>query len=332
VSTSSKIQAVGLDVGTSRIVAARAADGGTRFAAQLNAFVDLPWSKLTATALEREEVPHTVDGKRIVVLGSESARFADMLGIEVRRPMARGVLDANESEALTELRRLLEHVVGPAESKGQRLCFSVPAGEDTEDAVSFHEASLTEILTGLGYSVRCIPEGLAVVYAELETTNYTGVGVSFGAGLCNVCLAYLSVPIASFSIGKAGDYIDANAASATGDLINRIRMRKEDAFHFNGHFAEKDLQALSVYYNDVVGSAVAEMRVRLADCARTGRFKRPVPVVLSGGSSLPEGFRSRFEQALTSSAFPVPVSEVRMAESPLETTAKGALVAALTED
>ena len=31
-------------------------------------------------------------------------------------------------------------------------------------------------------------------------------------GLCNVCLAYLSVPVMSFSIPKAGDYIDSSAS------------------------------------------------------------------------------------------------------------------------
>ncbi len=43
----------------------------------------------------------------------------------------------------------------------------------------------------------------------MEGSNYTGIGISCGGGLCNVCLAYLSVPVVSFSVPKAGDFIDS---------------------------------------------------------------------------------------------------------------------------
>jgi hypothetical protein len=58
---------------------------------------------------------------------------------------------------------------------------------------------------------------------------------------------------------------------------------------------------------------------------------RPLPLVLSGGTALPQGFRDRFEKVLRESDFQLQVSEVRMASDPLHTTAKGALVAALTD-
>ena len=54
--------------------------------------------------------------------------------------------------------------------------------------------------------------------------NYTGIGISCGGGLCNVAMAYLSAPIVTFSVAKAGDYIDARAASVTGERANRIRL------------------------------------------------------------------------------------------------------------
>ena len=197
-------QPIGLDVGTSRVVTARPASEGYAFNEQLNAFVDLPWSNLTAGTLRKEGIPHAADGSRIIVLGSESARFADLLGIETRRSMLRGVLNPGEPEGLTQIRRLLEHVIGAPEGKGQKLCFSVPAPTPgSEENITYHEASLRQILSEIGYDPRGISEGLAVVYAELESSNYSGIGISFGGGLCNVCLAYLSVPVATFSVAKA---------------------------------------------------------------------------------------------------------------------------------
>ena len=46
---------------------------------------------------------------------------------------------------------------------------------------------------------------------------------------------------------------------------------------------------------------------------------------------MPRGFRDRFEKALRDADFQLPLSEVRLAEKPLLTTAKGALVAAMSE-
>jgi actin-related protein len=54
-------------------------------------------------------------------------------------------------------------------------------------------------------------------------------------------------------------------------------------------------------------------------------------MVLSGGTALPPGFRDRFEKLLWEQDFPVTVSDIRLAENPLHSTAKGALVCALSD-
>ena len=60
-----KVSVVGLDVGTSRIVVARRTAGEPEFDSQLNAFVSIPYSRITAATLEREAVPHTVAPEEI---------------------------------------------------------------------------------------------------------------------------------------------------------------------------------------------------------------------------------------------------------------------------
>ena len=53
-------KAVGLDLGTSRIVSAQALDADILFGTQLNAFVTIPFSKLTDGVLKKERIPHLV--------------------------------------------------------------------------------------------------------------------------------------------------------------------------------------------------------------------------------------------------------------------------------
>jgi hypothetical protein len=165
----------------------------------------------------------------------------------------------------------------------------------------------------------------------MEGSNYTGIGISCGGGLCNVCLAYLSVPVVSFSVPKAGDFIDSSAAAVTGERSHLIRLAKEDSFHFNGFFADKMHQVIGVYYDDMIHSLVTALKDQFTKTKSMPPFNRPIPIVLSGGTALPTGFRDRFEKILWEQDFPIQVSEIRMSHDPLHSTAKGALVYALSD-
>jgi len=332
--------AIGLDVGTSRIVAASKNHGSVgpenfEYDSQLNAFVTIPYAKITESVLERERVPHTTHAGELVVHGNESEKFAGLLDAEIRRPMSHGVLDPKEPESLRMMREILVSMLGPAESRANgapKVCFTVPAAPlGAEGSLTYHEATVRQILAEIGYHATPINEGLAVIYGELESSNYTGIGISCGGGLCNVCLAYLSVPVVSFSIPKAGDFIDSSASAVTGERANNIRLAKEDAFHFNGFFADKIQQVLGVYYDDMIRSLVVALKEAFARTKSIPQFTKPIPMVLSGGTVLPPGFRDRFEKLLWEQDFPISLSEIRMAQNPLHATAKGALVYALSD-
>jgi hypothetical protein len=323
---------LGLDIGTSRIVLARQSGEGYEFQSQLNAFVSVPHTRMTAMALERDGVGFTVEDGSIVVHGNESPRFADLLNVETRRPMRLGVVNPAETASTAVMRRIIDTMTADATPAPARIGFTVPAPPlNGPEDMTYHEATLRQMLEERKHKVRPVNEGLAVVFSELEDTNYTGIGISCGGGLCNICLSYLAMPTMSFSIPKAGDFIDASAASATGDLATRVRITKEERFHFNGHFVDKLHQVLTVYYDDLIHALINAMKEAFSESRRMPRLGKPVPIVLSGGTASPAGFRDRFEKLFKASEFPIPVSEIRLARDPHTATARGALVAALAE-
>jgi len=324
--------AIGLDVGTSRIVTARRKDKDIQFAKQLNAFVTIPFSKLTQGVLKKERIPHLIQESEIIVYGDESERFANLFHKETRRPMLRGLLNKDETEGTSLVRHLVMLLTGEEVGEGKKLCFSIPAAPmGTGEEVNEHEAELKSMFGKLGYDARSISEGLAVVYGEMESTNYTGIGISCGGGLCNVCLAYLSVPVFSFSIPKGGDFIDSSVAEIRGEPATRIRTIKEESFHFNGHFSNKIYDSLAIYYEEMMQALVAALKDTFASVQNMPKLSRPIPLVLSGGSAMAPGFRDRFEKILRDTELPVAISEIRLAPSPMHSTARGALVAALSD-
>lgn len=323
-------QPVGLDIGTSRIVVARNADKKYQYESQLNAFLTIPYSKLAESLLQRENVFHEVQGADIVVAGDDAQRFAEVFHVETRRPMANGVLNPHEPHSLAVIRRVIGKLMGRAAAEGQKVFFSVPAGTGEGDgALAYHEASMKLILSELGYAPTPIQEGLAVVFGELGTSNFTGIGVSCGSGLCNACLAVLSVPVLSFAVSKAGDFIDNQAAAVTGDLATRLRVQKEQSFRLNGLTADRTLNALTVYYQEMITNLTGALRSHISATQRLPKLDQAIPLVLSGGTVMPKGFLEHFSTALRAQEFPVRLSEVRLSADPLNSTARGALMAAL---
>src|SRR5260370_26990757 len=154
--------AMGLDVGTSRLVVARQNGEQFQYESQLNAFVNIPFSRMTESVLKKEQIPHAVEGDSLVVYGNESERFAALLDTEIRRPMTRGVLNPGEPDSVKLIREIALSLTGKAGDKGQKLYFSVPAAPlGTEENVTYHEATLREALTELGYEPHSINGGLA---------------------------------------------------------------------------------------------------------------------------------------------------------------------------
>jgi hypothetical protein len=323
-------QPLGLDVGTSRIVAARSNDKRYEYEAQLNAFLTIPYSKLAESLLQKENVFHEVHGPEILVAGNDAQRFAEVFHVETRRPMQNGVLNPKEPHSLAVVQSIIAKLVGKAAGEGQKIYFSVPAPTDgVAGSLAYHEASIRQILTELGYQATPIDEGLAVVFGELGGSNYTGIAISCGSGLCNVCLSVLSVPVISFSVPKAGDFIDSQAALATGDMATRIRVHKEQSFHLNGMGSDRIKNALTVYYEEMIGNLVGSLRDHIATAQRLPKLDQAIPMVLSGGTAAPKGFLDHFGKALREHDFPVRLSELRISADPLNSTARGALMAAL---
>ena len=116
-----KNSAIGLDVGTSRIVTARQTGKDIRYDTQLNAFIGIPYSKMTENVLRKQGVPHSIEADEILVHGNESERFANLLNKEVRRPMLRGLLNPDEPESVRLLREITFLLAGKAEKEHKAL-------------------------------------------------------------------------------------------------------------------------------------------------------------------------------------------------------------------
>ncbi|MGI9419771.1 MAG: hypothetical protein ACR2RA_18245 [Geminicoccaceae bacterium] len=320
----------GLDVGTSRIVLAKPNGERPTYNVQLNAFIALPYAKMTEKMLVDEGIYHRVNGKEILAFGNRVDEFANMLGGDTRRPMKTGVLNPGEPKSKAMMALALEEMCGKAK-KNAKICFSVPsAPPDGQSELIFHEHVIKDVLTGLGYQAEAVNEGMAIVYAELADDDLTGIGVSFGGGLCNVSVAYLGLPILSFSTDRAGDYIDQSAAKVTGQTPTTVRLHKESREFKIGETAADGVdQALTIYHRDVITHVVDKLEQELNASQRLPRSLKTMPIVFGGGTAMVKGFEPELKKALENANLPIEISEFRQAKTTSNTTAKGMLLASM---
>src|ERR1035437_1363671 len=229
-------QFIGVDVGTSRLVVYRSAgDGPAALTTELNAYIELPKISSVLNSLRNKKVPCRIGDNEVLAIGQWSTTFAELFHSELLRPMSNGCVNAGDDQAMTVLETLLEQVLGPQRSSNISLVFSVPSKglgntRPTAADLAFHQAYLERQFKRLGYPSFALREGEAVIYSTLADENYTGIGISFGAGLCNVSFTYLSVPILDFHVPRGGDWIDENTAAVLNEKATRVRLLKERGF------------------------------------------------------------------------------------------------------
>src|SRR3712207_4089757 len=91
-SNTAKQGPIGLDIGTSRVVAADGA-GAQDTRTQLNAFVAVPCSDMAENVLKQRGMVYERNCKSLYVYGNDSDFFASFLDTDARRPMQSGLLN-----------------------------------------------------------------------------------------------------------------------------------------------------------------------------------------------------------------------------------------------
>ena len=329
-----EVKGRGLDVGTSFIQSAERKGEEVIFKTQRDAFFDLENNDFTKKMLKESKINFVEKGDTLYVLGDEAIQFANIFNREVRRPLSKGVVSPQEKEALPIVELLIKSVLGQPKGEGETLYYSFPATPvDADFLVVYHKEILERHLQSLGFTAKGIEEGLAVILSELPDEQFTGIGISFGGGMTNMCLAFMASSVTGFSVARGGDWIDQQVGAAVDMTAARVSKFKEGMLDLSKtEGLTKVEEALSIYYNHLIEYVLTNFKKELGKMRSIPDFTKPIPVVLSGGTALPKGFLQRFEKILSKFHFPIDIGEVRMATQPLYSVAKGALVAAMAEE
>lgn len=327
-----KVVCVGLDVGTMHLVAARSDTDEVRVTR--NVFLEVDKDNIPSMA----DISYVEsDEGETYVIGTHAFELANMLGQKVSRPMEKGLISAQEINAIDVLTLMIKDLIGETKDKEVYCSYSIPAEAiDEERSVTYHENVFARILNALGVNHTSVNEAMAIIFSECSKEKFSGIGISFGAGMANVAIAYKGIEVLKFSTARAGDWIDKMVSADTGVVPNRVTNKKEKYMKLKGQVDIKNkkdrrmLEALFYYHQALIGYTIKKIISEFNDKVDI-EIDDAIPIVVSGGTSMPEGFVELFKQELLKNELPFEISEVRRAKNPLTAVANGLLVRTIAD-
>lgn len=329
-----------IDIGTCFIVGARLEGGKEVFTIERDAFFSMPREDFAEEMLHDAGAKYLIRGNDIYVVGEDALKYCMITGKQdnYRRPMQRGVLNPGEEEAIPLLERLVEGIVGKPDFKGEVIAATIPAAPLDENLdVTFHRIVMERFLKKLGYDVRILNEALAIIYAECPKVDegpgqlapFSGVGVSFGAGMTNLVVAWRAKKLFEVSVARGGDWIDQSVSKVRNIPVGKVTHEKEKSLDLRKVDPRNSLHlSLEIYYEELCRHVAREFAAHFKHAQTT--VTNPLDVVVAGGTASVPGFVDMFKRVLEEVGPPLPIREVRLAKEPLRTVAKGALVAAVS--
>ena len=328
---------IGFDFGTYNLVSSkRNIDGNIAFKREINAFLDLPLeNRFVFNMMKQAGVPLIERENVAYALGESAVNMAYTLPtIELKRPMKDGCVNPKEKDAFQIMSIMAHSLIDPISKDGEKLYYCVPANAINQETDADYHTKILEAIfksyesdEGWKVDAKPINEALALVYAELAKNAFTGVGISCGAGMINVCYAMYGNPIFQFAIVNSGDWIDKQAAKATGESITFINKEKTkvDLRNQPANLVER---AIITQYRLMIEKTVNVIKQGFSSSSKSVKSDVPVDFIVAGGTASAKGFDELFAETIKQAELTIPVGKVIRPSDPLYSVARGCLIAA----
>ena len=330
---------IGFDCGTYNLISCcRNDEGNLSYKKETNAFIEIPLEKpFVFNMMKKAKVPliQREDANLAYALGEASVDMAYTLNCELRRPMKDGCVNPKEKDAFEIMNIMIHSLIPKIDQDKTILYYSVPANAVNEETDADYHSKVLEAIfrayespEGYKLDARPINEGMALVYAELENKMFTGVGASFGSRMVNIAFGLFGVEVFSFSIVNSGDWIDKQAAKATGESIAFINKEKTK-IDLNKEPETLVERAIKTQYELMIQKTVQKIKEGFfANEDKKARLDQPVDMIIAGGTSSPPGFDTLFSKFIKEAGLPIDIGNIIRPKEPVLSVAKGCLVAA----
>lgn len=314
---------IGLDLGTTQFRSLRIS-GNELIGRQCRAvYVALSDTASHRRLLDQSGAKFASCGNDLVLFGDLALEWADILNLTPVPLLPGGRVPQSDPVARQILTLMIDAVLPSAEIQGDVCCLTVPGGHDIHQGELPYDVRLFQQLVALrGYQPKLISPGQAVVLAELSMASFSGIGISFGAGNCQIGVIHCGRELASCSFNEC-------LSEQSADRIPPTLLSAGE----ESNSADRTLHAArdQVLVRELTETLTAA-RDELDKQGVVRWLVQPTHVVCTGRPTTEPGFPQLFAQVWSSLDWPMKVGQLRITTDTVYSIARGCLIQSRLEN
>ena len=314
---------IGLDLGTTQFRSLRLADDELIARQCRTVYVAMSDTAGHRRLLEQSGAKFASCGGDLVLFGDLALEWADILNLTAVPLLPGGRVPQSNPVARQILTLMIDAVLPSAERPGDVCCLTIPGGHDIHQDDLPYDVRLFQQLVALrGYQPKLISPGQAVVLAELSLASFSGIGISFGAGNCQIGVIHCGRELASCSFNEclsehSEDRIEPTLLS-TGQEPNpadrKLRTARDQVL------ARELTETLTAARDELDRQGIARWLVQ------------PTHVICTGHPTTEPGFAQLLAEIWNSLEWPMKVGQLRVTTDAVYSIARGCLIQSRLEN
>ena len=303
----------------------------------------LPGNEQWRTLLERLEIPHGTSDSELTVMGDQAAELQWLCRVPYVSLLQDGCVPRGDGASRQMLAALVDCVLPKALRPGEVCCITLPGMAYSVRRGDNPELDLLSNLVELrGYVPRVISAGSAAVLAEGADSDFSGIGLSFGATTCDASLVRKGVELAHVAVPIGGEWIDEQLAEGESDYVwdaeGVCYLDKSKSNRWKHSFTGSLMEPCNekeLFFRDLnlqmISDAVLAAAEKFSRTEILSEFSGPIDMICSGGSVNTNGFEGLMSEFLENGvSLPFAAGKCRFSEDTYA-TARGCLVNAEIE-
>jgi len=306
-------------------------------------YASLPISAAREEMLKKLGITYAICEESLVIIGEDAEEYAKMFQVPVASLLQANQVPADDPPARQILGAIVDSLLPEPTGEQEICCMTLPVNISHRPQLFGESNRFLERLISLrGYRPLILSEGMAVVLAEMASDSFTGIGMSMGAGSCELILSQHGEEIACYTVLRGGDWIDEQLAHHARDYAwdvsgnqyldsEKATQWKENCnFNLSEPGTEQE-SLLAELYSELTTYVLQQASSQFSKLPELGTFPQPISLVCAGGMTRIPGFEQFLRQQLLCAEMPIEIDHVRINTDSTHTITRGCLIKAELE-
>lgn len=328
-----------LDLGTSEFRSLWR-DGARLIARRLPAvYTVLEDSEPNRRLLDQSQISYSTTADSLVIVGEAAGDVATLLSKPLVPLLQEGSLGERDPIGRQVAAWLIDLLLPPAQTAEDICMMTLPHGENSIKGTDNWTCQFLEHIVQLrGYNTTVMNPATALALAELDSDEFTGVSMTFGAESTTFSLTHHSQPLVEARFRKGLDGIIERfarehkkmiwdgAGNSYLDIQGVHRWLNSGRISLSSPRSEQEVW-LKDALQEMLLSTWFGLKRKLSNCHESIMLQ-PMPIVISGAPTQLPGFSDLVLESLRLSGTPIRSSEIRVASFEPYSVVRGLLIQA----